>query len=367
MKKFSLKFALVIAITAILLIGLLDSPALSKRLVKDPVKNFIRQCSLYPKIKYKNLVLVPVRAPEVSSNVSILTLDEALKQDVLIIKEVSESGQVNTLAMWNKGKQNVFIMAGEILAGSKQDRVLKEDVILPPKSGKVLVKVYCVEHGRWTYKSKQFYSEKKAANISVRQTARAGKSQSMVWNDVARTNRALEADAKTESLSKSHEAPVIRRNREKYVGQFADIPSKYPKANGVIVLVNGKVMVCDLFSSRTVFKKIWKKMLDSYIIEAISRRDSDVPSDFDSASDFLNEVEQATISYTPSPGMGQNVEITSSTIAGAGIIKNSLPYHLDIFPTLKETDTEPTSPGIRRDYNRVPQQQQQQVIPQQEN
>lgn len=39
------------------------------------------------------------------------------------------------------------LLAGEILLGGKQNRVLTEDILLPPGSGPRNVGVYCVEGG----------------------------------------------------------------------------------------------------------------------------------------------------------------------------------------------------------------------------
>ncbi len=316
---------------------------------KDPVKNYLSQCDLKKPVIHRNLTIIPVIGPKTS--LSVLTLDEALESKLLTIKEVSQQGTVNTLAVYNESKSHVFIMAGEILAGAKQDRVLKEDALIPPNSGKVLVNAYCVEQGRWAHKSDKFYSENKAANISVRQSARDMGTQGAVWGKVAETNRAVAADAPTQSLSSSFESEKVQKEKKEYSRHFIDIPGQYPGANGVIVLVNGKVLVADMFSSDDIFKKLWPKLYESYILEAISRQKSSVDSDFVKSQDFIAEIIETQIKYHDGAGTGRNFDFRNNRVLGSGIILRNNMIHMEAFPRVKSAPPEnQTRPGIQRDY-----------------
>jgi len=351
MKKLTQKKCFLIALLAVALILIQVGSALSRKIAPhDPVKKYVSKCSFFAPVRYKNLTIIPIRGEFYSSrNGGFLTLDEAISSGSLIVKEVSRSGSVNSLAVINDSKKPVFIMAGEILRGSKQDRVLKSDVILPPKSGKVIVDVYCVESGRWAYKSDKFSSANQTANISVRQAARESKSQSGVWDSVAKTNKKFKA-APSGSLSRSFESSEVKRDKVAYTRRLVNIPAKYPRANGVAVLINGRVLVVDIFSDRRIFKKMWNKLADSYVLEALSQRNSRVSSDYTKASEFLAEVQTAKISYSRARGAGKRIEISSMEITGSGILYNNSPIHLDIFPRAKKYKKPYKSPGIRRDY-----------------
>jgi ARG/rhodanese/phosphatase superfamily protein len=52
------------------------------------------------------------------------TLDEALLDKVLEFTEINEGGQVPAIKVENKSGRMVFLMAGELLVGCRQDRVL---------------------------------------------------------------------------------------------------------------------------------------------------------------------------------------------------------------------------------------------------
>jgi len=252
----------------------------------------------------------------------------------LIIKEISQSGSVNSLALQNLSDQYIFIMAGEILSGAKQDRILQEDVVLPPNSNKTIVPVFCVEQGRWQYKSGKFYSKSLNAPIAVRQVAKARKDQSRVWQEVNDSNMSVAAESSTSNLSATFESEKTKKEKGRYWQYFIDIPGKNPKCNGVIILVNGKVMVADIFSNRDIFKKLWSKLLESYVAEAIRRQKKDVSSKIVTGEMLLKACNMATIKLDDSPGSGKQVEISSSVVKGSGILLKNTPLHIDLFPDL---------------------------------
>ena len=101
-----------------------------------------------------------------------LTLDEGLRSGEV---EVTEAGsvrglvrsrgaaspayrgdQVNTLVLVNHSSRPLLLLAGEIVTGGKQDRIVASDRIVPSDSDPVDLSVFCVEHGRWTESSATF-------------------------------------------------------------------------------------------------------------------------------------------------------------------------------------------------------------------
>lgn len=103
---------------------------------------------------------VKVTGPHVSQNLAVyflrgksspgpvpLTLGEGLAKGAVT---VHETGQVENLLIENSGSEPVFIQAGDIVKGGRQDRVLTISLLLPPKSGRMPIGSYCVEQGRWS-------------------------------------------------------------------------------------------------------------------------------------------------------------------------------------------------------------------------
>ena len=79
-----------------------------------------------------------------------LTLTEALAKGLV---EVVETGSVNELKIENKSDEEIFIQAGDIVKGGRQDRVLMMSLLLQPGSGQVPIASFCVEAGRWSARS----------------------------------------------------------------------------------------------------------------------------------------------------------------------------------------------------------------------
>jgi hypothetical protein len=44
----------------------------------------------------------------------------------------------------------VFVQAGDIVKGGRQDRVLTVSLLIPPRSGRMAIGAYCVEQVRWS-------------------------------------------------------------------------------------------------------------------------------------------------------------------------------------------------------------------------
>ena len=98
-----------------------------------------------------------------------LTLQEALAKGSV---QVIETGRVNELQIENTGAEQVFIQAGDIVKGGKQDRVLTVSFLLPAKSGRVPIASFCVEQGRWSARGKEdlakFSSAQRGDAVAVR-------------------------------------------------------------------------------------------------------------------------------------------------------------------------------------------------------
>lgn len=95
---------------------------------------------------HENFTLFLIHGPDRLAGVHYLTLQEAMDQKAVV---VHETGNVNELAVENVGSSGVFIQSGDIVKGGRQDRTISLDFICPPKSGRMPIESFCVEHGRW--------------------------------------------------------------------------------------------------------------------------------------------------------------------------------------------------------------------------
>jgi hypothetical protein len=247
-----------------------------------------------------------------------LTLQEALgKGSVRVI----ETGEVNELKVENTGNEDVFIQAGDIVKGGKQDRVLTLSFVLPPKSGEVGLAAFCVEQGRWSARGiedvKAFASareampSRKAKLVMARRPAAAATeesagdarasdnyaSQREVWASVAdtqeklsgRLNETVTASVSESSLQLSLENEKLKKERTRYIDALQKTGEANDDIVGYVLAINGRVVSADVYPSNGLFRKMWDKQLAAGVTEAIGEADGKTVSapGKDAAAAFL--------------------------------------------------------------------------------
>ena len=109
---------------------------------KDVVLSF----TIGEPVCHKNLTVFPVKLKEGPAKLGLITLDEASEDKALKITEIDD-GQVNAVELENVSSNWIFLLAGEIISGAKQNRVIGKDTLIPPKSGKIKELVFLC--GTW--------------------------------------------------------------------------------------------------------------------------------------------------------------------------------------------------------------------------
>jgi hypothetical protein len=335
-------------------IFLADPAGASKAGAAGTVKDYVDSLRVRSGETYKNLTIFPLTSAGAETISNMMMLDEAIKKGALTVTEYG-GGDVNNLLAENTSSKKIFIMAGEILTGAKQDRVLKDDVLLPAHSGKVKLACYCVEHGRWSYSGgdQKFSTKATASNINVRQAAREKKEQGEVWGAVAETQSKVAAAPAAGALDKTYDAPTVSTNISSYVEHLRNLPDRHPGTVGVVVVIEDEVLCADIFANERMFETLWPKLLKSYALEALGRGKDRGANDTDLAKSFLRRLESADFETQSTPGLGKLVEFTSSKITGSALVYNDAVPHVDMFPKMKETTRKKPGtdePPIQRQY-----------------
>jgi hypothetical protein len=242
--------------------------------------------ALLEPIQVESLSLTPIVATAAglkdAKDDGLLVLDEAMAAKKVQIREIAE-GSVNSLTFVNQADHPVFVLAGEVILGGKQDRIIGRNTVIPAKTTQA-VPVYCVEHGRWDGTTKDFATGKALAHGRLRGRASYA-AQRDVWNEVAAKN----VQRKTTSASDTYRRVAQQQSdgtlatMEKQVdAALAKIPAAdRERMVGFAVALNGAVATVDLFGSPTLFKKLETKLVRSYLTEAIdvaARKDAAPPS-----------------------------------------------------------------------------------------
>jgi len=217
-----------------------------------------------------------------------VTLDEALADKLAM---VYETGDVNELAVENLSKdRTLFIQAGDIVKGGRQDRVLSVDLVLPPGSGRTPITAFCVEHGRWTRRSNESAgsfdsADKSLAGKDLKLAAKAARSQQDVWNAVAKTQATLAASLGEDvaaaesptSLQLTLENKKLEAAIADHVAALTTLADRHGDAIGYVYAVDGRISGGDVYPSPTLFRKLWPKLLAADATEAVAQRAAAAP------------------------------------------------------------------------------------------
>ncbi|HXW94049.1 MAG TPA: DUF6569 family protein [Terriglobales bacterium] len=295
-------------------------------------------------IRHGNLAVFPVVAAISHDTQEFLTLDEGLRSGEVV---VSESGsiaplvrprhdgiplrrdygpQVNQLVLVNNSKRPLILLAGEIVTGGKQDRVIGKDRLVPAESDPIDLGVFCVEPGRWTGPKMSFDATgSPMAAPGVRAKAMADKDQGKVWSEVrgsqARASAQLTAPMAAAVNGTTSYAKVMQNEEVEQKLDTVAAPMEHDyqslikqlrdrHAVGVVVAVNGEIIWADMFASTDLLQKYWPKLVRSYAAEAFISRAKSQEVDAKAAQQFLEDFEGRRETVETEPGLYRHTEIT---------------------------------------------------------
>jgi hypothetical protein len=288
-------------------------------------------------ISHGNLTIFPVAASTTHDTSEFITLDEGIRSGEVVVTEAGQLGglirgphrripistgpQVNSLVLVNNSKHPLILLAGEIVTGGKQDRVVGKDRVIPAESDPVDLGVFCVEPGRWTEESDHFSSMKsQMAQPSVRSKAMVAKDQRQVWDSVGMANGAVAGAIIGGSMPRqSSYAKTFddERVRQAIAEQAAPLEQSYSSlmkqlrdehAVGVVVAVGGRLIWADLFASTALLNKYWPKLVRSYAAEALTTHTSAKPVSLADAQQFLDRTEGTRQMIESEPGVYRQSE-----------------------------------------------------------
>jgi hypothetical protein len=154
-------------------------------------------------VTYENMSVFPVVASNSRSTDEFITLDEGLSSGAVTVSErgsqmirrtrdgrpmpaeysQSSGASVNQLVLINHGTKPLILLAGEMVSGGKQDRIIGKDRIVPVGAEPLPLDVFCVEHGRWS-NGANFSAANTMVHPSVREKAAVDQAQGEVWSAV---------------------------------------------------------------------------------------------------------------------------------------------------------------------------------------
>lgn len=285
-------------------------------------------------VTYENITIFPVASASRHDTSAFLTLEEGLSSGEVLVREQGGDGlvrnrdghpyfeptmqtgpSVNQLVLINHSKRPLLLLAGELVSGGKQDRIIAKDRIVAPGGPALPLDVFCVEHGRWSSGSK-FAAAKTIVHPSVRESAAVNQNQEEVWNAVVSGSTApppasasseaaaprlsrgtigalISSEASTQSYAKIYKESRAGASVDEFV---EEVQRRFARAThglkgeqvvGVVVAYGGEVAWSDIFASGELFDHYWIKLLRSYAVEALARPTLREVTDSDDAREFL--------------------------------------------------------------------------------
>ena len=293
-----------------------------------------------PAIVRGNLAIFPVVSNHFYDTSQLLTLDEGVRSGQVTVTEAGDQrglvrpghaipqhqqgAEVNRLVLYNNSSRPLLLLAGEIVTGGKQDRVIGSDRIVPPNTGPIDLRVFCVEPGRWVASSSSFGSMgAQMAQPSVRTPAMAERDQNQVWANVRASNAQMAKKlsgseamsvAGTTSYAKVFESAPVAKMVSAYGGAESEQSIlrelRARNAVGVVVAVNGRVLWADVFASTELLSKYWPKLMRSYVAEAMTSANHGAAADIREAELYMDNLAGGREIVETEPEVYRRTDIT---------------------------------------------------------
>src|ERR1041385_656684 len=316
-------------------------------------------------ITHGDLTIFPVVSAKSHDTSDFIPLDDGIRSGDVVVTEVGNlhssmqrrppyqprqyrGAEVNRLVLVNNSKHPLILLAGEVVTGGKQDRVVGKDRIVPAESDPVDLSVFCVEHGRWTETSTKFDTHASVMlQPSVRMKAMADQDQQKVWDEVGRSRMAMAGAVAaapahpsaspvpsqtsdtvsvaastavvelngTSSYAKARENKAVQTQVESITEpmqkSYESVIKQLRNQNavGVVVAVKGHIVWADMFASGALLAKYWPKLLDSYATEALTMPGARGETSIKEAQGFLENWQARHEVVDSEPGLYRQREL----------------------------------------------------------
>jgi hypothetical protein len=224
---------------------------------------------------YKNLKIIPIRPKSNGGGNTMpdmISLSQGLQQGTVKVTERGSASTENVhwLRINNNSGKHVYIGAGEVILGGRQDRMVAKDTVLASSTADQYITVMCVEEGRWSEKEKKFQYNN-YANPTLRKVLDQSKNQVTVWREIL-------AQLDYSGIKSPTLAYAARRANKKYTPEqdaylrFFNEHFKYSDSTiaGIVCMSGDKVIGCDVYAGNNMLYGELAPLLHGYIEEAIT-------------------------------------------------------------------------------------------------
>ena len=293
------------------------------------VKDALRGLEFGSVQKYKNMAVVPIiLQPNSQSSLNYLTLEDALKENVL---EIIETGSVNQLNVKNRSDQEVLVVKGEYVIGGKQNRMITVNAMLDKNAKEITLPVHCVQQGRWSAPGtfdpqiRRVSTGPATLRSCTTKAFSSSRGQQHTWANVGSLLRDVDVDSASGDCNAAFEGKQE---------DIADIVKKFTyfkdKQVGCVVAVNNNgntEYFVDMFDQAKTMEKHYERLVTSYAIDSLRTKTDSVEFGKKAAEDVVRLLLESETKTSPSLSLGKDVELSldkNKHIYGAALVHNDV-------------------------------------------
>ena len=162
---------------------------------------------------------------------------------------------------------------------------------------------------------------------SVRETGTFRSDQGRIWEEISEKADRLEAESPTMAMADIYVKE--RSSLSDYVKHFRPVEMQV----GAVFLINGKVVGLDSFGRPETLTKVFRKLVESYALDAVDWSDAD-KADRPSGAEvrtFLDAARTSPVESHLSVGLGTDCRMESEKFAGFALVHEEQVLHLSVF------------------------------------
>lgn len=214
-----------------------------------------------------NVKLIPIVSNRQATQPSqdVVTLIIAKKNGWVEITE-SESAEFNAVHVKNTGPKPLLLIAGDLVTGGHQDRVIAHDTIIQPGEEKD-VEVFCVEEERSTGPTNIFEPSDQPVPHKVRREAIFAASQDRVWSSVGSFNASASAAPATKTVQGGLRSEQVVEHVETNFQPVIERLLGVKNVVGYVLVIDGKIDSAEMFGSNGLFKFAAPQLVKSILAQ----------------------------------------------------------------------------------------------------
>ena len=214
------------------------------------------------------------------------------------------------------------------------------------KKSELIIPISCIEQGRWSYQTDEFFNSKNIlsykirgkkaafASDSLKQSGNYNSDQGTFWDEIQELSVSAGIHSSTGAIKDVFEGK--KDDLKEYIKAFQCLPHQ----KGIFVFVGGEVAGWDMLSRESAFEVIFPKLVKSYAMDAVLekvKKKGICKKPMEKAKRFLQEINDCKEKKYSSSGQGWDYRFEGKDKVGSALVYNKSIIHMAFFTSRFET------------------------------